>query len=74
MWAYEVDEFFNGSARIAEIMANSKATTFVWWWDSMSIINKLWLSRKLDFVSTWWGASLKLLEGKGLVAIEKMIV
>ncbi len=72
MWAYEMEEFFNGSANIANILANSSATTIVWWGDSLSIVNKLWLSRRFNLVSTWGGASLKLLEGKSLIGIEKL--
>jgi phosphoglycerate kinase len=72
MWAYEFESFFEGSKAIAEILGKSKAVTFAWWWDSISVINKLWLRYNLDFISTWWWASLELLEGGKLPWIEKL--
>ena len=74
MWAYEFDSFFQWSAWVTNILARSKALTFVWWGDSISVIKKIWLWWKIDFISTWWGASLQLLEGKNLIGIEKLIV
>jgi len=72
MWAYEFESFFEWSASIAQILATSSAITFAWWWDSISVINKLSLSRELDFVSTWGWASLELLEWNKLIWIEKL--
>jgi phosphoglycerate kinase len=72
MWAYEFESFFEASASIAHILATHSATTFAGWWDSISVINKLWLSYNLDFISTWWWASLKLLEWENLPWIENL--
>ncbi len=72
MGAYELEEFFNGSASVASILAESGGVTIVWGGDSISIINGLWLADRFSFISTWWGASLKLLEGKSLIGIEKL--
>jgi len=72
MWAYEFESFFEWSTSIANILANCKWETFVWWWDSIAVINKLWLSREINFISTGWWASLELLEGKKLPGIEKL--
>lgn len=72
MWAYEFESFFEWSASIANILASCSWETFAGWWDSISIINKLALSRKLSFISTGWWASLELLEGKKLPWIEKL--
>ena len=72
MWAYEFESFFEASASIANILAASEWETFAGWWDSIAVINKLWLSRELSFISTGWGASLELLEGKKLPGIERL--
>ena len=72
MWAYEYNSFFQWSAWITNILAKSKALTFVWWWDSLWVIRKIWLWEKINFLSTWWWASLQLLEWKNLIGIEKL--
>lgn len=72
MWAYEFESFFEWSASIANILASCKWETFAGWWDSIAVINKLWLSPKLNFISTGWWASLELLEWNKLVGIEKL--
>ena len=72
MWAYEFQQFFEGSASIANILASCDWETFAGWWDSISVINKLWLSRELNFISTGWWASLELLEWKKLPGIERL--
>ncbi|MDQ7008799.1 MAG: phosphoglycerate kinase [Candidatus Gracilibacteria bacterium] len=72
MGAYEFDSFFEGSASIANILANSKGETFAGGGDSIAVINKMGLGQELSFISTGGGASLELLEGKKLVGIEKL--
>ncbi len=72
MWAYEMNRFFLGSAWIANILAQSEALTFVWGGDSLSVIHKMWLYNNIDFLSTWWGASIQLLEWKELPWIQNL--
>lgn len=72
MWAYEFESFFEWSTSIANVLASCKCETFAGWWDSINVINKLWLANELSFISTWWWASLELLEWNKLPWIEKL--
>lgn len=72
MWAYEFESFFEWSASIANILASCDWETFAGGWDSISVINKLWLWQELSFISTGWWASLELLEWKKLPGIERL--
>ena len=73
MWAYELEPFFTWSAGIARILAESPALCFVWWGDSLSVIKKMKVERDIDFLSTWWWASLQLLEWRTLPWIEQLL-
>lgn len=73
MGVYEKDMFKNGTRSIAELIAkNRRATSVVGGGDVVSAVEKFDLAQYFTHISTGGGASLKLLEGKELVAIANL--
>lgn len=62
--------FAHGSTQIAHFLSSSKATTIVGGGDTAAIVHSLRLENRLTFVSTGGSATLKLLSGEPLHAIE----
>lgn len=62
--------FDKSSEAIAEYLADSKAKTIIGGGDTAAMINEFGLKSKMDFVSTGGGASLELLAGHKLPAVE----
>ena len=72
MGVYEIDAFGRGTAALAHGVANSYALTIVGGGDTDVAIHKTGESDKITYISTGGGASLELLEGKALPAIEAL--
>ncbi len=67
---YEDPRFKKGTYEIAKAVAKSKAYSIVGGGDSVGAINTLGFAKKINHLSTGGGASMKLMEGKVLPAIE----
>jgi 3-phosphoglycerate kinase len=69
---FEFDKFAQGTKEIASALAESEATTIVGGGDSGAAVEKLGLKDKITLVSSGGGASLKMFEGKELVALKAL--
>ncbi len=67
---YEDKRFKNGTLQVAKAVAKSSAYSIVGGGDSVGAINTLGFADKIDHLSTGGGASMKLMEGKTLPAVE----
>ena len=67
---YEDARFKKGTMKIAKAVAKSGAYSIVGGGDSVSAVNASGVAEKINHLSTGGGASLKLMEGKILPAIE----
>lgn len=70
MGVFEMPKFENGTKEICSLMPKLKATTIVGGGDSVSAINKFTNKKGITHISTGGGASLKMLEGSPMPAIE----
>jgi len=73
MGVFEMPNFAKGTFQVAEILAESSATTIIGGGDSVAAVNKAGLNDRMSHISTGGGASLELLEGKqlpGVVALN----
>ncbi len=69
---FEWENFRHGTLKIAQAIANSNAISVVGGGDSAAAINLLGLENCISHLSTGGGASLALLEGKNLPAIDAL--
>ena len=72
MGVFEIDAFSRGTTALTHSLANSHATTIVGGGDTDVAINMTGESDKITYISTGGGASLELLGGKALPAIEAL--
>lgn len=67
---FEFDQFGNGTKKIAEAIAATKAFTLAGGGDTIAAIQKYGIYDKVSYISTAGGAFLEYLEGKVLPAID----
>ena len=67
---FEISAFENGTKSICELISKLKATTIVGGGDSVSAVNKYACNKGITHISTGGGASLCMLEGKTMPAID----
>jgi phosphoglycerate kinase len=67
---FEFDQFGNGTRKIAEAIAHTKAFTLAGGGDTIAAIQKYGIYDKVSYISTAGGAFLEFLEGKKLPAVE----
>ncbi len=67
---FENPKFANGTRKIAEAVASSKAFTIVGGGDTVNAINTFKVADKIDFVSTGGGASMEFIEQGSLPCID----
>jgi len=72
MGVFEWPAFENGTKKIALCIAESPAKKIVGGGDSDAALRQFNLENRMDFVSTGGGASMRLLEGKKLPAVEAL--
>jgi 3-phosphoglycerate kinase len=66
---FEQPRFCEGSRRVAETLANLKATSIIGGGDTAACVQQLKLGDRMSHISTGGGASLEFLEGKVLPGI-----
>jgi phosphoglycerate kinase len=67
---FEFDQFGNGTRRIAQAIAESKAFSIAGGGDTLAAVAKYKIADRISYISTGGGAFLEFLEGKKLPAIE----
>lgn len=67
---FEYEKFEKGTKGLLEIISNLKATTIIGGGDTTRAAIGMGYKNKIDHISTGGGASLELLEGKPLKALE----
>lgn len=73
MGIYEMPQFAEGTAAMAELLANLQATTIVGGGSTAEIATNMGLAGKMTFVSTGGGASMKFLSGETLPGVEALL-
>jgi phosphoglycerate kinase len=66
---FEIDQFGEGTRRVAEAVAESPAFSIAGGGDTLAAIEKYALSDRMSYISTGGGAFLEYLEGKTLPAV-----
>lgn len=66
---FEIDKFGEGTRRVGEAIAESKAFSIAGGGDTLAALDKYGLAERISYISTGGGAFLELLEGKKLPAI-----
>jgi phosphoglycerate kinase len=72
MGVFEIDAFSRGTSALAHSVANSYALTIVGGGDTDVAIHRAGESDRITYISTGGGASIELLAGKSLPAIEAL--
>lgn len=66
---FEIDQFGEGTRRVAQAVADSDAFSIAGGGDTLAALEKYQLGERMSYISTGGGAFLELLEGKKLPAI-----
>jgi phosphoglycerate kinase len=66
---FEIDQFADGTRRLAEAVAASDAFSIAGGGDTIAALEKFGLSDQISYISTGGGAFLEFLEGKSLPAV-----
>ncbi|HER33991.1 MAG TPA: phosphoglycerate kinase, partial [Halothiobacillaceae bacterium] len=69
---FEFDQFGDGTKRISQAIADTKAFTLAGGGDTIAAIQKYDLYDKVSYISTAGGAFLEFLEGKTLPAVAML--
>jgi phosphoglycerate kinase len=69
---FEKDPFAQGTRRIAQAIAQSKAFSIAGGGDTVAAINQFGIAGDIDYISTAGGAFLEFLEGKTLPAVAAL--
>jgi phosphoglycerate kinase len=72
MGVFEVEQFSRGTSELAKAVADCPGTTVIGGGDSAAAIRQLSLSDQMTHISTGGGASLALLSGQKLPAVEAL--
>lgn len=72
MGVFEVDKFAQGSRQIAEAIAANQNFSLIGGGDTIVLLEKMNLLKKIDHVSTGGGAMLKFLSGQKLPGLEAL--
>ncbi len=70
MGVFEFDQFGDGTKKVAQAIADTKAFTLAGGGDTIAAIQKYNIYDKVSYISTAGGAFLEFLEGKVLPAVE----
>ncbi|MCD4742571.1 MAG: phosphoglycerate kinase [Desulfobacteraceae bacterium] len=72
MGVFEMDKFINGTQRVADAVASSKAFSIIGGGDTGLAVKKCNVAQKVSYISTGGGAFLYLMEGKQLPAVKAL--
>ena len=72
MGMYENEEFFNGTYKVAEAVANSFAYTIIGGSDTAKAVERAWDKEDFSFISSGGAATLELLEGRILPGLQNI--
>jgi phosphoglycerate kinase len=72
MGVFEMENFAKGTFQMAQLLAESAATTIVGGGDSVAAVQQAGLAERMSHISTGGGASLELLEGKELPGVAAL--
>jgi phosphoglycerate kinase len=73
MGLFEREPFDRGSIAVARILSELKATTVVGGGETVAALNRAGVSNRISHISTGGGASLAMLQGKSLPAVEALL-